>query len=234
MDRHHHDVTRACGAPHPGRERVGAGCRQVRRRRPRRRGPRWPPTRRHAAGLASRPRDDHPAGPDRDGGRATGLPDVPAGAGVGQPGVVERGRVSTRPLCPKSRTWLLASDADVGPGTARQLDVVRMHPVVHRLARRELVGRRDAGLQVDDPDVRRASSRTVNTSPHGQVDRHGPGIGPLTASASATYPRASRTSRSRSAGSPGTGGSGRSHVLSSRRRRGTSSARPFALRTSQV
>ena len=154
VHRHHHHVTGPCGLPHPGHQDVGSGRREVREVGHAAAVRGGCPSGRYAAGPRADRVHDHPAACDHGHRRALRLLDVPAGPGVGEPGGVERCESLRQPGLPEVEDVVVGQHADVGPSGDQAADVVRMHPVVHRLARREVTGPGQAGLHVDDPDVR--------------------------------------------------------------------------------
>jgi len=95
------------------------------------------------------------------------------------PAPVRASRVSRSPVRPKSSTWLLASAHASGRATVTAGQVFRAHPVVHRLARRELSAPGDAGFQVDHPGIRRHAVEYVQRIPPGPGETSRPRDRPI-------------------------------------------------------
>lgn len=73
--------------------------------------------------------------------------------------------------------------AGVEPGSGQAGDIAWVHPVQRGL---EVVIAGDAGLEVDDPEIRRQLAQDLHRIAHGHEKSTGWGMGPEAASASVT------------------------------------------------
>jgi hypothetical protein len=86
--------------------------------------------------------------------RAGCLVTITAGADSAQPGRGERGEHVVEASWAEVEHVVVRQGARVRTGDGQAADVVRAHPIMHGPPGRELSVRRDAGLQIDQPDSR--------------------------------------------------------------------------------
>ena len=148
---HDRDVASTFHRQHPLGDRVGTAVGQVghvcdagspARRRPR--------VRNAARSHAARRDHDMP-----DDSRALGPLSIQSRTGALYSDVLERSQSVGQPLIAEVEDVIVGQRADIRPDRRQASDVVRMHAIVHRFARCELAAGGDAGLQIEQPDIRR-------------------------------------------------------------------------------